>query len=254
MNGKVKILVIDDEADLRENLKYVFQMKGYEVELAEDGVQGLKKLETYTPDLIVLDLNMPNMGGIEFYQKICEGEVSKYPVFVLTARANMESFFRDFNVDGFMAKPFDIAELTNEVGAVLARRMKKVSHVPKAGGYKKIFIVESDQVFSGKVGAAFLMQGCTVNLARTGAEGLERMSKDVPDVALIQLRLSDIGGDVVAGKLKRMAKTSDVKIVLYAYGVAERQIVTDLIQQKAGVDKFVTANKEKDLVDAVAAL
>jgi DNA-binding response OmpR family regulator len=254
MEKKAKILIIDDEEDLRENLKYVFKMKGYEVELAEDGVQGLKKLETYTPDLIVLDLNMPNMGGIEFYQRICDSDVPKYPVFVLTARANMEQFFKDFNVDGFMAKPFEIPDLLNEVSAVIDKKAGKAAGLKKEGGYKKVFIAENNEAFSGKVGAAFLMKGFTVNLAHTGAEAIERISREVPEVACIQLNLPDISGDVVISKLRRMARTSDVKFILYAYGVAEREVVTDKIRQKAGVDKFIVVTSESNLIDAVASL
>jgi DNA-binding response OmpR family regulator len=250
-----KILVIDDEEDLRENLKYVLEMKGYEVQLAGDGVQGLKMLETYSPDLIILDLNMPNMGGIEFYQRICDKDVPRYPVFVLTARANMEKFFKDFNVDGFMAKPFEIPDLLKEIGIVIEKR-KGLAKEKAASerAVKKVFIVENDEAFSGKIGAALLMKGLTVNLARTGAEALERMSKDVPDVACIKLNLADISGDVVILKLKRLAKTSGVKCILYAYAIAEREVVTDKIKHKEGIDKFVVVDTEKDLIDAIGSL
>jgi len=250
-----KILIIDDEEDLRENLKYVFKMKGYTVELAEDGVQGLKKLETYTPDLIVLDLNMPNMGGIEFYQRICDKDVPRYPVFVLTARANMEKFFKDFNVDGFMAKPFEIPDLLNEIGIVIAKR-QGLANAKSDGehGIKKVFVVEDDEAFSGKIGAALLMKGFTVNLARTGAEALERMSKDVPDAACVKLNLADMAGELVILKLKRLAKTSGVKCILYAYNIAEREVITDKIKHKEGIDKFVVVNTEKDLIEAFSSL
>ncbi|MBF0477948.1 MAG: response regulator [Candidatus Omnitrophica bacterium] len=252
---KAKILIIDDELDLRENLKYVFLMKGYEVELAENGVQGLKKLETFSPDLIVLDLNMPQMGGIEFYQKICDQDIPKYPVFVLTARANMEQFFRDFNVDGFMAKPFEIPDLLNEVSAILDKKLGKTEdHVSKGGGNKNVFIVENNEVFSAKVGAAFLMKGFTVNLAKTGTEAIERISQVVPEVACVKMNLSDISGEMVIAKLKRMAKTSRVKFILFDIGIADNEMVTNMIQHKFGVDKFAIVSSEKDLIDAVETL
>jgi DNA-binding response OmpR family regulator len=250
-----KILVIDDEEDLRENLKYILEMKGHEVRLAGDGVQGLKMLETYSPDLIILDLNMPNMGGIEFYQRICDKDMPRYPVFVLTARANMEKFFKDFNVDGFMAKPFEIPDLLNEIGIVIEKR-KGLAKEKAASRQevKKVFIVENDEAFSAKIGSALLRQGLTVNLARTGAEGLERMSRDVPDVACIKLSPGDMTGELVILKLKRLAKTSGVKCILYAYAVAEQEIITGKIKQKAGIDEFVIVETEKDLVDAINAL
>jgi DNA-binding response OmpR family regulator len=253
--GAAKILIIDDEADLRENLKYVFEMKGYTVELAEDGLQGLEKLLTFHPDLIVLDLNMPNMGGIEFYQKICEGDIPKYPVFVLTARANMEQFFKEFNVDGFMAKPFEIPDLIKEAEAVLDKHSAKTSSSAREELHcRNIFIVENDVSFAAELGGALLMKGYTVNLANTGADGIERISRNVPDVACVKMNLTDISGEMVIAKLKRMAKTSYVKYILYAYGMGEREIVTDIIQHKAGIDKFVIAQTSKDLVEAVSSL
>jgi len=247
-----KILVIDDEEDLRENLKYVLQMKGYVVELAEDGVKGLKALESFTPDLIILDLNMPNMGGIEFYQRICVRDFPKYPVFVLTARANMEKFFKDFNVDGFMAKPFEISELLREVGLVIDRKSAK-SRTSTAGP-RKIFIVEGNEDFSGKLGGGFLNKGFTVNLAKSGAEAIERIARDVPEIVCVNMNLSDIPGEMVIQKLKRLAKTSMVRTVLYVYSVGENEQITNKIQNKEGIDKFVQVNSEKDLIEAVNSL
>ncbi|MEI6437362.1 MAG: response regulator [Candidatus Omnitrophota bacterium] len=120
MDRKSKVLIVDDEEDLRENLKYVFHNQGYEVQLAKDGVQGLERLETFAPDLIILDLNMPDMGGIEFYHRICENNVPKYPVLVLTARAKAIANCSVF--DGFMAKPFDIPALIAEAARIIEKR------------------------------------------------------------------------------------------------------------------------------------
>jgi DNA-binding response OmpR family regulator len=236
-----KILVIDDEEDLRENLKYVFESEGYIVQLAEDGVKGLKMLESFSPDLIILDLNMPNMGGIEFYQKICVQDVPRFPVFVLTARANMEKLFKDFNVDGFMAKPFGITELTREVGYVIDKKSIKGGFSETAGP-KKIFIVENDNTFSGTMGIALLNRGFSVNLAKSGSEAIERISKDVPDVICVKMDLPDMAGDVVIQKLKRMAKTSGIRTILYS---------TAKIQAKESIDKLVMVSSEINLLEAI---
>jgi len=249
MSQGAKILVIDDEVDLRENLKYVLEMKGYVVELAEDGVQGLEALKTFTPDLIILDLNMPNMGGIEFYQKICVRDFPIYPVFVLTARANMEKFFKDFNVDGFMSKPFEITELLGEISYVINKKSARRSL--NSLEPKKIFVVENDEGVSGKIAVAMLNKGFTVNLAKTGAEAIERISKDVPDVVCVKMNLSDIPGEMVIQKLRRMAKTSCVKSILYTYSVGVDQAVTDKIQNKEGIDKFIQVKNEMNLIDGV---
>ena len=107
MSNPKTILLIDDEIDLQQLVKIALKSKGYTIETANNGLEGLAKLETLKPDLIILDMNMHKMGGLEFYQTICYGtDKPRYPVLVLTARANMEQLFKQLNIDGFMAKPF----------------------------------------------------------------------------------------------------------------------------------------------------
>ena len=68
-------------------------------------------------------MNMPQMGGMEFYQEICYGgSRPKYPVLVLTARANMEQLFKEINIDGFMVKPFEINDLFYEIETIIQKK------------------------------------------------------------------------------------------------------------------------------------
>ncbi len=133
MSDQKTILLIDDEIDLQQLVKIALKSKGYNIETANNGLEGLAKLETLKPDLIILDMNMPKMGGLEFYQKISVNDKPKYPVLVLTARANMEQLFREFNIDGFMAKPFEVDELLEEVDTIIKK---------KSGIAKKIKVSE----------------------------------------------------------------------------------------------------------------
>ena len=93
MGNSRTVLLIDDEVDLQQLVKITLKTKGYTIETANNGLEGLAKLENLKPDLIILDMNMPKMGGLEFYQKICAGgSHPKYPVLVLTARARIGGF------------------------------------------------------------------------------------------------------------------------------------------------------------------
>ena len=126
-NPKI-VLLIDDEVNLQELIKIALEAKNYRVETASNGIEGLAKLETIKPDLIILDMNMPKMSGLEFYQIICYGGGKpKYPVLVLTARVHMEKLFKNVSINGFMAKPFEISELLQEVDAIV---QKKPSIIP----------------------------------------------------------------------------------------------------------------------------
>ena len=128
-----KILIIEDEKEIAQLYAKRLKDKGYELALAHDGLEGLNKLKEFTPDLILLDLNMPNMGGLEFYQHICDPQGKpKYPVLVLTGRADLELLFLEFHVDGFIIKPFEGSRLLNEVEIILNKQYwKKTMVMPK---------------------------------------------------------------------------------------------------------------------------
>lgn len=123
-NNRQKIILLaDDEINLQQLMKITLKSKNYHVETANNGLEGLDKLKTVKPDLIILDMNMPEMGGVEFYRKICYGtDHPRYPVLVLTARAGMDQLFKQLNVDGFMVKPFEIADLLHEVESIIEKR------------------------------------------------------------------------------------------------------------------------------------
>jgi DNA-binding response OmpR family regulator len=116
------LLLIDDEINLQQLMKIALKSKNYEVETAGNGLEGLAKLETMKPDLIILDINMPKMGGLEFYRRICDAANNpKYPVLVVTARAQMDQTLKQLQLAGYMSKPFEIAELLQQVDTVMQK-------------------------------------------------------------------------------------------------------------------------------------
>ncbi|MDE2223101.1 MAG: response regulator transcription factor, partial [Candidatus Omnitrophica bacterium] len=140
-----KILLIDDEVDLTQMLSFVLKSRGFEVRTAVDGMAALEFVHQFVPDLIVLDINMPRMGGIEFYSKICGSNGRPlYPVLVLTARANIQGLFKDLQIDGFMIKPFEIEQLVNEAGLIIKKKRQQAP-VEKTGNRpRKICLVDND--------------------------------------------------------------------------------------------------------------
>lgn len=113
---QINILLIDDEIDLAEMTAYQLKAKGFKVEVASNGQEGLKKLETFTPHLIILDLNMPVMGGLEFYERIVdENKKPKFPVLILTARAYLDNVLSGLNIEGYITKPFELEDLLKKV-------------------------------------------------------------------------------------------------------------------------------------------
>ena len=252
-NQQKTILVIDDEIDLQQLIKMTLKSQGYQVQTADNGAHGLEKLKSITPHLIILDMNMPIMGGLEFYKRICVDGHPKYPVLVLTARANMEQLFQEFNIDGFMTKPFEVEELLEEVDTILKNRsgLSKKVKVSATGELPRVCIAENDQDAFNAIGTAFLNAGYVVNPARNGTEAIERICATIPEVALIKLSLVDIQGDIVILKLKRIARAQAVKYILYTPKTAENIIIGEKIGQKDGIDRFVQYSNPQQLVDAV---
>lgn len=254
MSDQKTILLIDDEVNLQQLMKITLNSKKYHVETANNGLEGLAKLETMKPDLIILDMNMPKMSGLEFYQRICEGaDKPKYPVLVLTARANMEQLFKQLNIDGFMAKPFEISDLLHEVETIIQKRSNAGVKMTSSGTRepRKVCIVENNPEILNKIGSVFLSAGYIVNPAQNGTEGIERIAGNVPDIALVNLGLVDISGDMVILKLKMMAKTQDVKYILYTEKSAERASIAQKIGDKEGIDRFVEFINPQDLLKVV---
>lgn len=257
MADQKTILLVDDEIDLQQLVKLVLKSKGYDVQTANNGREALEKLETLQPDLIILDINMPVMGGVEFYQRICDAwSQPKYPVLVLTARANMEELFRLLDVDGFMAKPFETEDLLAEVEMIIKKKTGGATpeKVHNKNEPIKVCVVENDQQAAQKIGAAFLDAGYTVTLIHSGAEAMERVCAMPPDAALIKFGLTDIPGDNVILKLKKMARTQNVKFILYtedSEDSPEKAIIAEQMSQKEGVERFVKYQKAEDLILAV---
>lgn len=113
-----KILVVDDEENIRELYRDELAEEGYEVELAADGLEALSKLETFRPDLVTLDVKMPGIDGIEVLRRIREKNTS-LPVMLLTAFGEFRQDFNTWASDAYIVKSHDTAELKKTVRRLL---------------------------------------------------------------------------------------------------------------------------------------
>src|SRR5580658_5268701 len=124
IHAKGRILVIDDEPDIRESLEALLGMEGgYAVELAQNGAEGLQKLESRGYDIVLLDLMMPDKSGIEVLPAFrLRDRVS--PVFMITASGSMEAAVQGLKLGAtdYFSKPWDNEKLLIEIGHVIDRR------------------------------------------------------------------------------------------------------------------------------------
>jgi len=129
---KVKILVVDDEPDIIDILTYNLKKEGYEVESAEDGIKAVKIAAKFQPDVILLDIMMPNQDGVETCRQIREiPELKGTFVIFLTARAEEYSEAAAFDVfaDDYITQPIKPRALMSRIAALFRRESKKENEV-----------------------------------------------------------------------------------------------------------------------------
>lgn len=120
-----RILLIDDEPDNIILLKQIFQSKGFDVSGALSGKDALNKVHEVRPNLIILDMMMPDMDGWQTFQQL--RRVTDQPVIVISAASQTEDIVKTLNmgVDDYITKPFDPAEVVARINSVLRRRGKR---------------------------------------------------------------------------------------------------------------------------------
>ena len=121
----MKILVVDDEALLVKGIRFNLQNEGYEVITGSDGQEAVDQVRDQTPDLVVLDVMMPNMDGLTACRKI--REFSDVPIIMLTAKTDdMDKLIGfDHGADDYLTKPFNILELKARIRAILKRSHRR---------------------------------------------------------------------------------------------------------------------------------
>lgn len=155
-----KILVIDDEYPLREMLKDIFTIAGYTVETAENGKEGLSKIDDFCPDFVILDASMPVMDGFETLEKIRSNpKFINLPVMMFSAMSGEQEQIKGLSLgaDDYITKPFKSSVLLTKVKNILDRKKKSIGVNPLTGLPGNLSIQENlEKKISNKVDFALL--------------------------------------------------------------------------------------------------
>jgi DNA-binding response OmpR family regulator len=119
-----RIVVADDDADIRDLVIFKLRQAGHDVHAVEDGAAAVGSCQAVPPDLVVLDVMMPGMGGLDATRALrLDSRLARVPVILLTARAQESDIEQGFGAgaDDYVVKPFSPRELASRVAAVLAR-------------------------------------------------------------------------------------------------------------------------------------
>src|SRR5438093_3974726 len=126
-----RVLIVEDNADLAAGIEYNLGLEGYETCIAEDGRRALTVAAEWTPDVILLDLMLPELDGYQVLQAL-RGRGDTTPVVILTARAEEADKVRGFRLDAdqYVTKPFGVLELLERIRALLRRTARDSAHAP----------------------------------------------------------------------------------------------------------------------------
>jgi two-component system, OmpR family, response regulator MprA len=122
MDRAARVLVVEDDDEIAQVLQRSLRLEGYEVRVAGDGEQALKAHADYVPDLVILDLGLPKIDGIDVARQLRGSD--DVPILMLTARDALEARVEglDSGADDYLVKPFDRQELLARLRALLRRR------------------------------------------------------------------------------------------------------------------------------------
>jgi DNA-binding response OmpR family regulator len=128
-----RILIIEDEADLVKGLKLNLADEGYDVDWAADGREGLRKALEEAPDLVILDIMLPGLNGLDVCRELRQRKAN-IPVIMLTAKGEEVDKIVGFEIgtDDYMTKPFSVRELLARIKAHLRREKREPRSVPKS--------------------------------------------------------------------------------------------------------------------------
>jgi len=187
MNNSATIIVIEDEAQIRRFLRTTLASEGYQVIEAETGKQGLTEAETHKPDLIILDLGLPDMDGVEVVKGVRSW--SSVPIIILSARSQEGDKISalDAGADDYLVKPFGVGEL-------LARIRVALRHVSSAANGEEEGVFSVDELKVDMIHRKVTVSGTEVHLTPIEYRLLTVLIKHAGKVLTHRLLLKEVWG------------------------------------------------------------
>lgn len=228
---KALILVVEDEAELRDMLASEIEAAGMRVITAENGVVGYEKVVTNTPDLVLCDIMMPEMNGFDFLWRVRNEnhELDMMPIIFLSALGDTSDKIAalGLGVDDYITKPFEFSLLIPQIWARLnqIRRIKaargegladKYSATPvtSAEGVSRVAAVCSrNHDHAKQVAAALEANGYSVFETMSGEDLLSALPEKVPEVVFLSYLTRDVAGFYVASRIKQITD-GGLKVIL----------------------------------------
>jgi len=262
--GKTKILIIEDEEQLVDLINLNMKKAGYDVDFAYNGEDGLEKVRSWQPDLVLLDIVMPKMDGYEVLEKLHEEE-SKIPVVIISNSGQpveIEKTKKLGAVDHLIKTEFTPQDVLQKVKQNLSAKTE--TNTEESGEEKedkeeeesinpiqademkdrqtKVLLVEDDRFLREICGRKLTQEGYTVYPAIDGEKALANLEKIKPDIVLLDIILPAINGFEVLEKLKAHndSKIAQVPVIMLSNLGQEEDI--EKAKNMGAVDYLVKAH------------
>ncbi|MGR9116864.1 MAG: response regulator [Gammaproteobacteria bacterium] len=180
-SGAKTILVVDDEKHIRELLKQQLEEAGYRVITAKDGAEAIECAKQQKPDLITLDVMMPESDGLDVAAVLKKNPLTLHiPIIILSAK-DKEAGKMLFGVDRYLTKPINADVLLKEIGSLIDQDVSR----------KKVLIVDENKTAVSALTQVLSAQGCYVESVGDGAECIAKVLSYQPDMVIIDKGLSE---------------------------------------------------------------
>jgi len=206
--SKIRILLVDDEADFRDSAKFALERRGIEVETASDGINALKTLKERNYDAVLLDIKMPGIDG-SVVAHILRKDQPDLPIIILTGHGSIPQAFEatKSGVYDYIAKPCNMDQLAERLKeAVLAHPIeeneKKFRERTLLQGPAAVLLVDDEEEFLASLKPVLERRKMIVLIAKDGQEAIELLQKVNVDVVLLDVRMPKLDGIDVLTKIK----------------------------------------------------
>jgi len=214
MSSAKKILIVDDEKDLRELLKLYLEEEGYTVFTAGNGEEGLKITQEAVPDLIISDVLMPKFDGSQFFKKLRETHFGRKILFiVMTARGKMRDYFESLGADGFIEKPISRKMISETIKEVFEKAEEHASQVVR----RRVLVVSRYENCAQEMIQLLQAENCHTDFVITGEQVVSKAVMFLPNIIIIESRMFDMGSNTIIRIFRQMMQFKKIPILVYNY-------------------------------------
>lgn len=225
-NGERRILVVEDDRDIAELISRSLATSGYEVTVASRARDAIDQARAHRPDLITLDIYLPDADGFEVLQQLkTDRDTASIPVVIVSVMPDHREGLRLGAVD-YLTKPIDPTRLVQSVNRVL--------HGPG-----KVLVVDDDRDTRDLLQAALEQRGFTVVLTSSGKRAVMLARQEFPDLILLDLKLPGMDGYEVLQRLKAASDTADIPVVVITGSLTDEEVKQKKVLS-LGAARFLT--------------